>query len=446
VRSRFLLVVALLVATAAPATAQSAPTLRGQVVRGDATCAPVAGAAVTVTGSAGATATTTGADGVFAAEGLAPDTYTVTAAPPARGFETATATVAVGTADAAVDLVAAPGRLPVERVAGQDRIGTGIAASVRAFPDGAPVVLLATAGAYPDALVAAPLAARLGGPLLLVGPRSGAAVLDEVARLGAGTAVVVGAVDGVAAVVEAELLARGLEVRRIAGESRFDTAALVAREVGVPADGEVAVATGRTFADALSFAAVAAARGIPILLTEPGALPADTADALAAIGARRTLVLGGTAAVGDAVAAALPAPTRVDGADRYATSVAIAQLARDRGAELGSLYVATGANWPDALAAGPLAATTGGPLLLLDGEGGGSGDSAAATRAMVADAFPEIHRLVALGGAAALPDAALEPAAQPRGPAGDCLPAAASRAAGAATGGAAREVAGVARG
>ena len=54
---------------------------------------------------------------------------------------------------------------------------------------------------------------------------------------------------------------------------------------------------------------------------------------------------------------------RVSGADRYATAAALS--AATFGANVPVAYVATGANFPDALAAGPAAAHAGGPVLLV---------------------------------------------------------------------------------
>jgi uncharacterized protein YkwD/putative cell wall-binding protein len=56
---------------------------------------------------------------------------------------------------------------------------------------------------------------------------------------------------------------------------------------------------------------------------------------------------------------------RIDGADRYAVSIAIAARAYPATAPV--VYIASGENYPDALAAGPAAAKEGGPLLLTPG-------------------------------------------------------------------------------
>ncbi|AWB88632.1 cell wall-binding repeat-containing protein [Salinibacterium hongtaonis] len=53
--------------------------------------------------------------------------------------------------------------------------------------------------------------------------------------------------------------------------------------------------------------------------------------------------------------------TRISGADRYATAIAISQ---NYAPGVPVVYVATGSNYPDALSAAPAAASQGGPLLL----------------------------------------------------------------------------------
>lgn len=256
----------------------------------------------------------------------------------------------------------------VERLAGVDRIATAVAVSRRAFPDGADAVVLATAHSFPDALTAAPLAYRGAGPLLLVGQRLAPEVADEIRRLRATTVYVPGAIHAVPYVVEVELRRMGLEVVRLAGTNRFDTAGVIAAELGPGPSDEVAVASGLTFADALSFGPLAAAAGIPILLVAPDRLPGETDAALGALEPGRTIVLGGPHAVSDDVFDALPSPVRHAGPDRYGTATAIAEHLLERGGTGQVAYVATGWAFPDALSAGPVAALGPGPLLLVHGQ------------------------------------------------------------------------------
>lgn len=93
-----------------------------------------------------------------------------------------------------------------------------------------------------------------------------------------------------------------------------------------------------------------------------------------------------------------PVVKRVYGSDRYNTAVALSKLGYPGTAPV--VYVATGANFPDALAAAPAAATLGGPLLL------------SAVDKLPATVKTEIQRLkpariVVVGGAATVSDAVL---------------------------------------
>jgi putative cell wall-binding protein len=301
-------------------------------------------------------ATTTDPEGRYRLGGLPPGATVLEVTPAQAALAPVAPQVRLAAGQATtLDVQLPAAALPVERLAGDGRVATAVLAARRGWPDGAQTVVVAAAGSFADALAAAPLAAAHDAPLLLVDERTPQLVLAEVARLGAREAIVVGAVGVVPFVVQAELTRAGLTVRRIAGEARFDTAALVAREVGAPS-GTVVVAAGRAFADAVAAAPVAAQLGLPVLLAERDALTPDTAAAVGDLGAQQAIVLGGLAVLDDAVAAALPAPQRVSGTDRYGTAAAVATFGLERGVEARIVYVATGRAFPDALAAGPLAA------------------------------------------------------------------------------------------
>jgi len=298
----------------------------------------------------------------------------------------------------------------VDRVAGADRVATAIAGSRGAFGI-TETVVLASAGDYTDALVAAPLAAKLGGPVLLVGDELTDELRREVHRTGAREAVIVGGPGIVDEAVAEQLEAEGLEVRRIGGNDRFTTAADVAEEVGLPDGGEVVVTTGERFPDALSASPVAAAAGTPILLTGRDELPAATRGALERLGAERTLVVGGNEAVSQVVEAQLPAPSRVAGANRYETSVRVAELALERGATLEQTAVATGLDFPDALSAGSVmqAGYGGAPgrgiVMLIDGE---DPDGSPESHAFLTSKSAEIDQLLVFGGDEAVAPAVVE--------------------------------------
>jgi putative cell wall-binding protein len=154
---------------------------------------------------------------------------------------------------------------------------------------------------------------------------------------------------------------------RVAGADRYATAAAVSASA-FPAGVAIAyVATGSTFPDALAGAAAGAATKGPVLLVPPDQIPTSTANELKRLAPKAVVVLGGTGAVSSSVeqqlAAYSPSVTRLAGSDRTATAVAVSKSIYPNGA--GTAYVATGLDFPDALAGGPVAAGAKAPLLLV---------------------------------------------------------------------------------
>lgn len=260
----------------------------------------------------------------------------------------------------------------VFRVAGPDRYATSAAASRRAFPYGADVVVIATGTDWPDALGGAALAGAVGGPLLLTAPSSlPASVTAEFERLGATHAYMLGGTGAVSEQVFSQLIARfGADgVERVAGADRFATARAVAERVielqGDAYDGGAIVATGLAYPDALAASPLAAARAWPVLLADPRvasalALPPRVTD---------VLIAGGTAAVPDGLESALAASlgpehvARAAGATRYETAALLAEAAVENGLSWDGVGVATGEGFADALSGGAMLGSVGAPLL-----------------------------------------------------------------------------------
>lgn len=157
---------------------------------------------------------------------------------------------------------------------------------------------------------------------------------------------------------------------RLAGSDRFDTSVQVSQKAfpnpGVPV---VYVASGLDFPDALSAAPAAGAQRGPVLLTMPGALPANVLTEVQRLKPAKVVVVGGPVAVNDSVLtqlknAGVTTVTRIGGIDRYETSRLVAASAFPSAT---SAYVASGASFPDALSAAPVAAKQNRPLLLVPG-------------------------------------------------------------------------------
>ncbi|WP_248150624.1 cell wall-binding repeat-containing protein [Microbacterium aoyamense] len=260
--------------------------------------------------------------------------------------------------------------MTVERHAGRDRYATGVEISKEGFGPGVPVVYLATGANYPDALSAAPAAAIEGGPLLLTAPTAlPAAVAAELDRLEPDRIVVVGGFGAVSRAVESRLEEYAPVVDRIAGADRYATSRALVSSVFDDVD-DVFLATGRDFPDALSASSAAATAGAPVLLVDgKGAgVPEPLGALVEELGAQRVLITGGTGAVSEMVAdAAAEIPgiqtvTRLAGASRYATSVAINRHAF---ADSEELFLATGTGFADALAGAALAGARQAPLYVI---------------------------------------------------------------------------------
>lgn len=244
-----------------------------------------------------------------------------------------------------------------DRISGASRYLTAIAIS-KAGWNSADTVVLATAANFPDALAGGPLAFQENAPILLTAAKTlTPETKQEIVRLGASKVIILGSAGAVSTEVEAELVGMDLTVQRIGGQSRFDTAALIAKELN---SDQAVIANGLNFPDVLSVSSYAARKGIPILLTRTDRLPEETKAALT--NTTSTYVIGSAGAVSEGVYKILPNPTRLGGKDRYETGYIVA-----RTLSLGTkkAYIATGMNFPDALAGSVLAAKNDAPILLV---------------------------------------------------------------------------------
>ncbi len=286
------------------------------------------------------------------------------------------------------------------RLAGSDRYATGVEVSRYYRPAGADTVYLAVGTNYPDAIAAGPAAATEGAPILLVSATAVPAITrDELTRLSPTKVLVLGGEAAISRAVldQVRVLLPGATVERRYGANRYDTASAVSAAAFTGPVDTVFVTTGYDFSDALVAAPIAAAAGSPLLLVRPDAVPGSVEAELTRLAPNRIVVVGSSQAVGDEVVARLGhfAPTtRIDAADRYALSAAVSAATF---ATAGTVYVATGVNFPDALTAGPATITSPGPLLLV---GSTIPDAVAAELARLRPS-----NIIILGGTAAVSEA-----------------------------------------
>lgn len=272
--------------------------------------------------------------------------------------------------------------LEATRIGGPDRFETASMVARSKFDTGAcDSVVVATGRNFPDALCAGGLAGALHAPVLLTEASDvvPACTLAEAKRVTEGAldpkVYIVGGTTVVSDGAAECFSAAGFTIVRLAGADRYGTAASVADRIraikGSSFSKRAFVVRGDTFPDALAAGPFAYAEGIPILLTGTSTLPETTKSAITRNGIADVVIAGSQTAVSDSVANAIGAlagvnkPVREAGADRYGTAATVASYGLSQGwATAGYVGVASGANFPDALAGAPVCGEAGGVLLL----------------------------------------------------------------------------------
>jgi putative cell wall-binding protein len=290
----------------------------------------------------------------------------------------------------------------VNRVSGASRFTTNVMVNVMGL-EHADQVVIATGRNFPDALSAGAAAAASGSALLLVEPTTlPSAIRNEVIRLGATRAVIAGGTSAVSDAVAKALRNLGVDVERMGGADRFDTAALLSKRFFPNGAETVYVATGINYPDALAAVPAAAIDGAPILLVSD-TISASTRAELIRLSPQRIVILGGTAAVSTTVADQArtmtgATVTRIGGADRYGTAVQLSKRSFDHAS---TVFITTGTDFVDALISGPTANELGGPVLLAPPNGIPVG-----VRAEIERLRPD--RIVFVGSTGDLPDALID--------------------------------------
>jgi putative cell wall-binding protein len=263
-------------------------------------------------------------------------------------------------------------------VTGTNRFETSVEVSRLIYPDGSipaggvPVVYVANGLNYPDALAAGPAAIQAGGVVLLSYPwELPAAVRTELERLDPQRIVVVGDTPSISAAVFAALgdfVDSPADLDRITGSDRFGTSRQIAEDA-FDSPQVAFIATGLNYPDALAAGPPAGLLGAPIILVNgsAGRLDDATVDVLDDLQVSEIYIIGGLPSVSSGIMTHLRQifgtshVTRLTGSDRFGTAVAIAI---EFFPESDTAFLATGLNFPDALAGGPAAAAYGAPLYL----------------------------------------------------------------------------------
>lgn len=261
----------------------------------------------------------------------------------------------------------------LNQISGATRESTSVEISKEMYPNGfgdkhsSKTVIIATAYQFADALSAAPLSAKYeNAPILLTQTKQlNSEVESEIRRLGAKKVIILGGEMAVSnqAMQQARQLVGQENVTRINGSNRFETNKKINEVVGDV--GGYFVASGENPADALAAAPIAAQNNWGIVLT--GSKKIDN-NQVQMLQGKNVKILGGEMAISSQVEQQIkahsPNAKRLSGTSRYDTLAEV--LKAFQSDQTGKIFMATGVNFPDALAAAPLVSHFNGTLILVD--------------------------------------------------------------------------------
>ena len=264
----------------------------------------------------------------------------------------------------------------VEVKYGINRFETAVKLSQGQFKS-AETIVIANGYAIIDGVSATPLAAKLKSPLLLTETNSiPNSVKNEIKRLGAKSAIIVGGSGVVTSNVEKELNALGItKITRLGGSTRFDTSLQVAKYIDQNLyDVEnIVVAAGIGEADALSISPVAGNQNMPILLVDKDRIHSQVFDWMKSESLNNAYIIGGTGVVSDSVLNTINGITKQDirnnrlgGLTRYETNAKV--IERFYGSVVDKAYITVGDPLADSLTAGVVAGINNSPVILAKSE------------------------------------------------------------------------------
>lgn len=221
---------------------------------------------------------------------------------------------------------------------------------------------------FPDALAGTYFANVMEAPVLMYFSGETAMNLKYIEENLAkdGTVYILGGTEAIPAPIEEELVAAGINVVRLGGETRFETNLEILDATGFDGGETVLVCAGYEFADALS----ASATGLPILLVNNAytELRESQVEYLENLGEDcNFIIIGGTNAVSAELAAVIAEydvdgeVERIGGATRFETSLMVAEKFFP---DADQAILAYAWMFPDALCGGTIGYALGAPVIL----------------------------------------------------------------------------------
>lgn len=239
----------------------------------------------------------------------------------------------------------------VKRIDGVNRYHTAMNIAESAFTKCDRAVLV-SGNNFADALSAGNLADH--APIFLAEKDAiSQGTVNTMYALSVKEVVIIGGEKSVPKSVEERLKKENFKVIRIAGRNRYETSTKLAKQLKAKNNGNVVLANGEKFADALSAAPYAVQKKQTLVLTDGKTLPKDikAKDVKAIIGGEKSVNIKG-----------LNKAQRISGKDRHETSIEVLKHMN----KTQSAVIADGRDYPDALAAAPYAVKKNTGILLSD--------------------------------------------------------------------------------
>jgi putative cell wall-binding protein len=254
----------------------------------------------------------------------------------------------------------------ISRFSGNDRYGTSFDIFKNNWAS-CDYAVIATGEQFPDALSASPLAKKYNAPIILT--RLNELSVDaenQLKKTGVKNVFLIGGEGVVSKGVEDKLKSMGITCTRIYGEDRYGTSLAIAKYLNPK--GEVAIATGENFPDALSIASIAASSEMPILLVNKDKVSDNVAKYIKDSKITNSYIIGGEGVISPGCENYLSQFTtvkRLAGTNRYETNIAVLTYFEAR-LRLHDMFYATGRDFPDALSGSVIAAAGNHPIVLAD--------------------------------------------------------------------------------
>ena len=257
---------------------------------------------------------------------------------------------------------------PTTVYSGSNRYETSVDVS-RNFYDNSEAVILASGQIFADSLAASSLSKLYKAPILLTQKSEVPAVVKaEIERLGAKKAIIVGGENSISNDVKTAL--KGLDVERISGVNRYETASAIAKIVLESSKSKNAIIVSgndEKFADALSAGSPAFKEDAPILFTSASDLNNATERVLTEVNIENVFIIGGENSVNkkaeDELKTKVKNVMRISGQNRYQTALAVA---RKFAPDSDEIIITSGQVFADALVASGVLNSRFSPIILTD--------------------------------------------------------------------------------